>query len=89
VHVRAYRVPQPKGYALAGSRRSAQVPFAGLVYLTPDYKAARVAGREFILPWRFALNYRTPDHEQANAGDYTNFRRFSADATIQFEGDSQ
>lgn len=115
VDVLAYRVPQSKGYVLAGSSRSAQVPFEGFVYadaqthavlriqmkcvmipydseyqavdLTLDYKAARVADREFILPSHFALNYRTPDHEQANAADYTNYRRFSADATIQFEGD--
>jgi len=59
------------------------------VDLAVDYKPAQVAGREFILLYHFVLSYRTPDHEQANSGDYTNYRRFDADATIQFEGDKQ
>lgn len=116
-YVLAYRVPQSNGYVLTWRRRSAQVPFEGLVYadaqthavlrvqmkcvmipdgseyqavdLALDYKPAQAAGREFILPFHFVLSYRTPDHEQANSGDYTNYRRFDADATIQFEGDKQ
>jgi hypothetical protein len=57
--------------------------------LTLDYKAAQVAGRDFILPSHFALNFRTDEVIVANAGDYTNYRRFSADATVKFEGDTQ
>jgi len=57
--------------------------------LTLDYKAARVAGRDFILPTHFVLNYRTDEVVVASSGDFTNYRRFSADATIQFEGDTQ
>ena len=59
------------------------------VDLTMDYKAARVAGQEFILPSHFVLHYRTPALQQANSGDYTNYRRFSADTTLKFEGDTQ
>ncbi len=55
------------------------------VELTLDYKAARVAGREFILPSHFVLNYRTDEIAGASAGDYTSYRRFSADTTIQFQ----
>jgi hypothetical protein len=57
--------------------------------LTLDYKAVQVAGREFILPSHFVLNYRTNEAEVASSADYTNYRRFSADATIQFDGDKQ
>lgn len=57
--------------------------------LTLDYKPARVAGREFILPSHFVLNYRTDGAVVASSADYTNYRRFSADATVKFEGDTQ
>jgi hypothetical protein len=57
--------------------------------LTLDYKTAQVAGRDFILPSHFVLNYRTDEVAVASSGDYRNYRRFSADATIQFEGDSR
>ena len=59
------------------------------VDLTLDYKAARVAGQEFILPSRYELNFRTDSVNAANAAEYTAYRRFSADASIQFEGDQQ
>ncbi len=58
------------------------------VSLTLDYKAARVAGQEFILPSRYELNFRTDSVNAANAAEYTAYRRFSADATIQFDGDN-
>jgi hypothetical protein len=35
------------------------------------------------------LNYRTNEAEVASSADYTNYRRFSADATVKFEGDTQ
>jgi hypothetical protein len=57
--------------------------------LTLDYKTAQVAGRDFILPSHFVLNYRTDEVVVASSCEYTNYRRFSADATIQFEGDSR
>jgi hypothetical protein len=59
------------------------------VDLTLDYKPARVAGQEFILPSRYQLNFRTDQLTAANEAEYTAYRRFSADATIQFEGDNQ
>lgn len=59
------------------------------VDLTLDYKPARVAGQEFILPSRYQLNFRTDSISAANEAEYTAYRRFSADASIQFEGDQQ
>ncbi len=61
------------------------------VDLTLDYKAARVAGREFILPSNFLLHYLNyrEDRQHTNEGRYTGYRQFSAEATIQFEGEKQ
>lgn len=55
--------------------------------LTIDYQPAQVAGREFILPAHYGLHYQMTRGRMINAADYSNYRRFSADATIQFEGD--
>lgn len=54
--------------------------------LTLNYKAARIAGQEFILPSHLDLHFRTAIVEQANSVDYTDYRRFTADSAIQFEG---
>jgi hypothetical protein len=59
------------------------------VDLTLDYKAARVAGQEFILPSRYQLNFRTDQANAANEAEYTAYRRFAAEATIQFEADKE
>jgi hypothetical protein len=55
------------------------------VGLTLDYKPAEVAGAEFILPSHFALNYRTDIGSLADSSDFTKYRRFSADTSIQFD----
>ncbi len=55
--------------------------------LTLDYKPAQVAGKEFVLPWHFSLRYQMKNGMALYEAKYTNYRRFSADATIQFEGD--
>jgi hypothetical protein len=58
------------------------------VDLTLDYKPAQVAGQEFILPSHYVLNLRTPAFNAANEAEFTAYRRFSANATIQFGADS-
>jgi hypothetical protein len=55
--------------------------------LTLDYKAAQVGGQEFILPSHFVmhfLDYRE-DRQHTNDARYSNYRRFAADATLQFD----
>ena len=55
--------------------------------LTLDYKPERVAGQEFILPAQYRLQYQMKRGTSIDFANYTNYRKFSADATIQFEGD--
>jgi len=60
------------------------------VDLSLDYQAAQVAGREFILPSHFVLHYvDSRNRRHTNDARYSAYRRFDADATIQFEGDKQ
>ena len=54
--------------------------------LTLDYKPAQVAGKEFVLPAHFSLRYQMVRGMAWYEAEYTNYRKFSADATIQFEG---
>jgi hypothetical protein len=53
--------------------------------LTLDYKPAQVAGKEFVLPAHFSLHYQMTRGMAWYEADYTNYRKFSADTTIQFE----
>jgi hypothetical protein len=57
--------------------------------LTLDYKPAEVAGREFILPAHYLLNFQMVRGFAVNEAEYTAYRRFSADTTIQFEGETR
>jgi hypothetical protein len=57
--------------------------------LTLDYKPAKVAGREFILPAHFLLHYQMVRGAMTNDAEYTAYRRFSADATVKFDGDKE
>jgi hypothetical protein len=57
------------------------------VVLTLDYKPAQVAGKEFVLPAHFSLHYQMVRGMAWYEAEYTNYRKFSADATIEFEGD--
>lgn len=52
-----------------------------------DYKPAQVAGMEFILPAHFSLHYQMVRGMAWYEAEYSNYRKFSADATIKFEGD--
>jgi len=56
-------------------------------FLTLDYKPAQVAGHESLLPAHFSLRYQMIRGLAWYEAEYTNYRKFSADATIQFEGD--
>jgi len=53
--------------------------------LTLDYKPAEVAGQEFILPSDSRVDFRMVKGRATNEAEYTSYRRFSADSTIQFE----
>jgi len=55
--------------------------------LTLDYKPEQVAGHESILPAHYMLRYQMRDGMAWYIAEYTNYRKFSADATIEFEGD--
>lgn len=56
------------------------------VELTLDYKSAPVAGSQFILPSHFVLTYLDTklDRQVINDARYSDYRRFSADSSIQF-----
>jgi hypothetical protein len=49
-----------------------------------NYKLIQVAEREFVLPSDFEFNSRQSGGTTEVDADYRNYRRFSADATIQF-----
>jgi hypothetical protein len=55
--------------------------------LTLDYKPEQVAGHESILPAQYTLHYQMRNGMAWYIAEYTNYRKFSADATIEFEGD--
>ncbi len=57
--------------------------------LTLDYKSARVAGQEFILPSHYLLQFGNAEFNATNEAEYQAYRRFSADATIKFDDDTQ
>lgn len=55
--------------------------------LTLDYKPAMVAGHEFILPAHYSLHFQMLKGFEMSDAEYTDYRRFSADAIVTFEGD--
>jgi hypothetical protein len=55
--------------------------------LTLDYKPAMVAGHEFILPAHYSLHFQMLKGFEMSDAEYTDYRKFSADATVKFEGD--
>lgn len=59
------------------------------VGLTLGYEPEQVAGQEFILPAHYWLHYQMRNGMATYLAEYTNYRKFSADATIKFEGDKQ
>jgi len=50
-----------------------------------NYRSVKVAGGEFILPADFTLRYSLHHREDTSEAEYTNYRRFSADATVKFD----
>ncbi len=56
------------------------------VDLAVDYKPAQVAGREFLLPSHFVLNYfnHENDRQHVDDGRYSDYHQFSTDATLKF-----
>jgi len=61
------------------------------VDLTVDYKAAQVAGREFVLPSHFVLNYfnHENDRQHVDDGRYSDYHQFSTNATLKLGDDKQ
>ena len=57
--------------------------------LTLDYKPAHVAGQEIVVPAHYLAHFQMVRGEVTNEAAFTAYRRFSADSTVQFEGDSQ
>jgi len=58
------------------------------VALTLDYKPARVADREFLLPARFSMRYEMNSGGAIIGAEYKSYKRFSADSTIRFGDDA-
>lgn len=56
--------------------------------LSLDYKAAKVAGKEYLLPWRFNMRYEMTANAAIIGAEYHSYRRFSADSTVQFDTES-
>jgi len=54
--------------------------------VTLDYKPANVAGKEFVLPSHYQMHFQMVTGLKMSSAEYTDYRRFSADATVQFEG---
>lgn len=59
------------------------------VALTLDYKPEQVAGRQFLLPASYALVYQMKSGKATYLASYTDYRKFTADATIQFEDEKK
>jgi hypothetical protein len=55
--------------------------------VTLDYKAARVAGQEFIVPAHYLAHFHMVRGEVTNEAAFTAYSRFSADSTLKFEDD--
>jgi hypothetical protein len=50
-----------------------------------DYKPAKVGELEFILPSHSLAIFHMVKGQATNEAEYTSYRRFTADSTIQFE----
>jgi VWFA-related protein len=53
--------------------------------LTLDYKPARIAGREHLLPSGFLLHYQTTGNAAMIGAEFKSCRQFSADSTVRFD----
>ena len=52
--------------------------------LQSNYKLTRVSGQELVLPSDFVMNSRQGSGETEADNEFKDYRRFSADAKIQF-----
>jgi hypothetical protein len=57
------------------------------VDVTLDYKPARMAGQEFIVPAHYLAHFHLVRGEVTNEAGFTAYSRFSADSTLKFEDD--
>jgi hypothetical protein len=59
------------------------------VTLDQEYDFADIGGRQFLLPLRSDVRSREAHYQSWNEVTYSQYRRFSADATISFDGSEQ
>ncbi len=57
--------------------------------LTLEYKPAKVAGRDYLLPSSFTMRYEMTGNGAIIGAEYHAYRRFSADSTVKFDDDSE
>lgn len=60
----------------------------GSVDLTLDYAPVKIAGKEYVLPSHFVLNYVNlrESRQNINDGRFSGYHEFSADSSIDFGG---
>ena len=51
---------------------------------TVDYSLTDISGRKYLLPSRSSMELHGPDQWQRNIIDFRDYRKFSADSTIDF-----
>lgn len=59
-----------------------------LLTLTLDYKTAKVAGKEYLLPSRSNMRYEMTGNGAIIGAEYHSYQRFTADSTVKFDTDS-
>lgn len=57
--------------------------------VTLDYRTARVAGQEIIVPAHYLAHFRMARGEVTNEATFTAYRQFSADSTVKFDDEEQ
>jgi len=57
--------------------------------VTLDYRTARVAGQEIIVPAHYLAHFRMARGEVTNEATFTAYRQFSADSTVKFDDEDQ
>lgn len=58
------------------------------VVLTLDYKPVKIDDKEYLLPYGFSMQLGMKGTVAFIAAQYLSYRRFSADSTVRYEGDS-
>jgi hypothetical protein len=57
--------------------------------VTLDYRPARVAGQEIVVPAHYLAHMRMAKGEVTNEATFTAYRQFSADSTLKFDDEDQ